>query len=167
MLGWPDVIGEALVRRGDLDVLVVDALGEGSGLVRRLRRSDVDADEVPTAGLGAAAAASDLVLLEASAVGDDGAVAIAGSRAAAAVGHHAGVPVWLVGGVGRLLPARMWEALVGRLDEASEPWDADDELVPLDLVDRLCGPAGPEAVAAGLRRVDCPIAPELFRPTAF
>jgi hypothetical protein len=61
----------------------------------------------------------------------------------------------------------MWQALVGRLDEASEPWDADDELVPLDLVDRLCGPAGPEAVAAGLRRVDCPITPELFRPTAF
>jgi translation initiation factor 2B subunit (eIF-2B alpha/beta/delta family) len=161
------MISEALVRRGDLDVLVVDALGEGSGLARRLRRSDVDAEEVPTAGLGAAAAASDLVLLEASAVGDDGAVAISGSRAAAAVGHHAGVPVWLVGGVGRLLPGRMWQALVSRLDEASEPWDADDEIVPIDLVDRLCGPVGPEPVAAGLRRVDCPITPELFRPTAF
>jgi hypothetical protein len=167
VLGWPEMISDALIRRGDLDVLVVDALGEGSGLARRLRRSDVDAEEVPTAGLGAAAAASELVLLEASAVGDDGAVAIAGSRAAAAVGHHAGVPVWLVGGIGRLLPARMWQALVGRLDEASEPWDSDDEVMPLDLVDRLCGPAGPEPVAAGLRRVDCPITPELFRSTAF
>jgi hypothetical protein len=167
VLGWPEVISEALVRRGDLDVLVVDALGEGSGLARRLRRSDVDAEEVSTAGLGAAAAASDLVLLEASAIGNDGAVAIPGSRAAAAVGRHAAVPVWLVGGVGRLLPPRMWQALVARLDEASEPWDADDEIVPLDLIDRLCGPAGPEAVAAGLRRVDCPITPELFRPTAF
>jgi hypothetical protein len=39
--------------------------------------------------------------------------------------------------------------------------------MPLDLVDRLCGPAGPEPVAAGLRRVDCPITPELFRSTAF
>jgi hypothetical protein len=140
---------------------------EGSGLARRLRRSDMDAEEVPTAGLGAAAAASDLVLLEATAIGATGAVAIAGSRAAAAVGHHAGVPVWLVGGVGRVLPARMWDALLSRLDEASEPWDSDDECVPLDLIDRLCGPTGPEPVADGVQRIDCPVTPELFRPTAF
>ncbi|HKA05300.1 MAG TPA: hypothetical protein VKD67_13265, partial [Acidimicrobiales bacterium] len=37
VLGWPDIVGDVLVRRGDLDVLVVDALGEGSGLARRLR----------------------------------------------------------------------------------------------------------------------------------
>src|SRR5262249_5344408 len=115
VLGWPDIVGEVLVRRGDLDVLVVDALGEGSGLARRLRRSDMEAEEVPTAGLGAAAAASDLVLLEATAIGATGAVAIAGSRAAAAVGRHAGVPVWLVGGVGRVVTTRMWDALMGRL----------------------------------------------------
>jgi hypothetical protein len=167
VLGWPELVGDALVRRGDLDVLVVDSLGEGSGLARRLRRSDVDAVEVPPSGLGAAAASAELVVLEASAVGGSGAVTIAGSLAAAAVAHHAGVPVWLVGGVGRGLPARMWEALVQRLDEASEPWDAEDEVVPLDLVDRLCGPVGPEPVADGVRRVDCPITPELFRPTAF
>ena len=40
-------------------------------------------------------------------------------------------------------------------------------LVPLDLVDALCGPFGPEPVADGLKRVDCPVTPELFRPTAF
>jgi len=167
VLGWPELIGEALVRRGDLDVLVVDALGEGSGLARRLRRSDVDAIEVAPSGLGAAAAAADIVLLEASAVGATGAVAIAGSRSAAAVAHHAGVPVWLVGGVGRVLPLRMWEALGARLDEASDPWDAEDEVVPIDLVDRLCGPVGPEPTADGLRRIDCPVTPELFRRTAF
>jgi hypothetical protein len=167
VLGWPDVVGDALVRRGDLDVLVVDALGEGSGLARRLRRSDMEAEEVPTSGLGAAAAAADLVLLEASAIGSTGAIAISGSRAAAAVGRHAGVPVWLVGGVGRVLPGRMWDALLARLDEASEPWDSDDECLPLDLVDQLCGPDGPEAVVEGVRRVDCPVTPELFRPTAF
>jgi hypothetical protein len=167
VLGWPEVIGDALVRRGDASVLVVDTLGEGSGLVRRLRRADVDVDDVAPSGLGAAAASADLVLLEASAVGPSTALAVAGSRAAAAVARHAGVPVWLVAGVGRLLPARMWDALVTRLDEAAEPWEADDELVPIDLVDRLCGTAGPEALADGLRRVDCPITPELFRPTAF
>ena len=167
VLGWPDIVGDVLARRGDLDVLVVDALGEGSGLARRLRRADVDAEEVPTAGLGAAAAAADLVLLEATAIGASGAIAVSGSRAAAAVGRHAGVPVWMVGGIGRVLPGRMWEALLSRLDEASEPWDSDDECVPIDLVDVLCGPAGPESVADGLKRIDCPVTPELFRPTAF
>jgi hypothetical protein len=167
VLGWPELASESLVRRGDLDVLVVDALGEGHGLVRRLRRSDMDAVEVPAAGLGAAAAASDVVLLEASAVGPAGFVGVAGSRAAAAVAHHARRPVWLVAGVGRLLPGRMWDALAVRLDEAAEPWDAPDEVVPLDLVDLVVGPGGPEPPADALRRTDCPVAPELFRTTAF
>ncbi|HEX9260146.1 MAG TPA: hypothetical protein VF855_11460, partial [Acidimicrobiales bacterium] len=167
VLGWPDVAAGALLRRGDLDVLVVDALGEGRGLARRLARAEVVVEEVPMHGLGAAAAAADLVLLEASAIGPGGAVCVAGSRAAAAVARAAEVPVWLVGGVGRLLPGRMWDALVRRLDEAGEPWQADDEIVPLALVDRVCGPAGPELVADALRRTDCPVAPELFRTTAF
>lgn len=165
VLGWPDVVGEALPRRGDVEVLVVDALGEGSGFVRRLLASDVEAIDVPAAGLGAAVAASDLVLLEASAVGPagTGAVCIAGSRAAAATARHAGVPVWLAAGVGRLLPRRMWDALAGRLDTIGDTWDLDDEIVPLDLIDSIAGPAGVEDLAAGLKRVSCPIAPELFR----
>jgi hypothetical protein len=168
VLGWPEVVAEALVRRGEVDVLVVDSLGEGRGLARRLARADVVAEEVPTHGLGAAAAAADLVLLEASAIGPTGALCVAGSRAAAAVARHAGHPVWLVGGVGRLLPGRVWSALTARLDaEGDEPWQADDEVVPLDLVDRICGVAGPEMIGDALRRTDCPIAPELFKPTAF
>ncbi|MGY6499965.1 MAG: hypothetical protein ACXIVQ_03565 [Acidimicrobiales bacterium] len=162
VLGWPDAIGEALVRRGDLHVLVVDALGEGSHLSHRLLMSEVDVEDVPPIGVGAAAAEADLVLLESSAVGPGEFLGISGTRAAAATARHAGVPVWLVAGVGRLLPQRMWDVLVSRVD-LDEPWDADDEIVPLDLVDRLVGPAGPEAVDVGLKRVDCPVAPELFK----
>ena len=168
LLGWPELAGEALVRRGDCYGLVVDTLGEGSGLVRRLRRADAVAEEVPPSGLGAAAAAADVVLLEATAIGPDGFVSIAGARAAAAVAHHAGVPVWLIGGVGRVLAAPMWRALVKRFDdECGDPWLEEDEVVPLALVDRLCGPKGPEPVADGLRHADTPVAPELFRTTAF
>ncbi len=68
-------------------------------------------------GLGAAVADADLVLLEASAIGPDGFVGVAGSRAAAAVAAHDETPVWLVSGVGRALPRRMWDALVSRLDD--------------------------------------------------
>lgn len=163
VLGWPELVSEALPRRGDVEVLVIDTLGEGSGMVRRLLAADVDAVDVPLSGLGAAVADSDLVLLEATALGPDGFIGVAGSRAAAAVARHAGVPVWLVSGVGRMLPGRIWERVCGLLDASGDPWDADDEVVPLDLVDRVVGPRGPEEPADAVRHVDCPIAPELLR----
>lgn len=164
LLGWPDLTGDALPRRGDLEVLVVDVLGEGTGLTRRLWQSDVDAVDVPLSGLGAAVAASDLVVLEAGAIAPGEFLAVSGSRAAASVARLAGVPVWLVGGVGRQLPQRMWDGMRQRLEAGGdEPWDADDEIVPLDLVDRIAGPDGVHEVAAALRLTDCPIAPELFR----
>ena len=128
----------------------------------RLLAADVDAVDVATHGLGAAAAAADVVVLEASAVGPEGFVGVAGSRAAAAVARHDGTPVWLVAGVGRLVPQRVWDALVGRVDVAAEPWEADDEIVPLDLVDQVVGPTGPLPVADALRRTDCPVAAELL-----
>lgn len=162
VLGWPELISEALPRRGDIEVLVIDTLGEGSGLVRRLGRADVPCDDVAVSGIGGAASTVDLVLIEASAVGPDRALAVAGSLAAAAVARQAGVPVWLVAGVGRLVPRRVWEHLAAALEDRAEPWDADDDFVPLALVDRVVGPSGPEEVSVALGRTDCPIAPELF-----
>jgi hypothetical protein len=163
VIGWPELVGEALPPRGDVEVLAIDALGEGSGLVRRLGMVGVDAVDVPTSGLGAAVCSSDVLLLEAVAVGPTGFVGVSGSLAAAATARHAEVPVWLTAGVGRLLPARMWEALAGRrATRAADPWDLDEEVVPLSLVDQVCGPAGLTSVDVALRRTDCPVAPELF-----
>jgi translation initiation factor 2B subunit (eIF-2B alpha/beta/delta family) len=167
VIGWPSVAGDALVRRGDCPVLVVDVFDEGSGLVRRLERADVEVTEVGSAGLAAAVSASGVLVLEASAVGPNGALAVAGSLAAAAVARHSGVPVWLVAGVGTLLPARMWDAMCSRVFASEEPWDLDDEVVPFDLIDAIIGPNGRESPAEALRRTDCPVAPELFRSTAF
>ena len=115
------------------------------------------------AGLGAAVLASTLVLLEADACGVDGLVAVAGSRAAAAVAHHAGVPVWAVVGVGRVLPRGLWDAVNGRLAEVPEPWAASAELVPIDLVDVIVGPGGPESFEEALDRAGCVAVPELTR----
>lgn len=162
VLGWPELAAEALPRRGDIEVLVVDVLGEGTGLVSRLLSADVDVVDVPLAGLGAAVAEADLVLLEAAAVAPTEAMAVAGSRAAAAVARHREVPVWLVAGVGRLLPQRMWEPMRATVF-ADDPWDLDEEILPLDLVDAIVGPDGPQSVAEALRRTDCPVAPELFK----
>lgn len=165
VLGWPELAAVALRRRGDVRALVVDAGGEGHGLVRRLEAAGVDACLVDEAGVGAAAGASDVVVLEANALGPDGLVAVAGSRAAAAVARHAGVPVWAVAGVGRALPGPLWAALVGRLRRAGEPWELADEVVPGDLVDTVVGPTGRLAPQEAARRADCPVVPELLKET--
>ena len=163
VIGWPEHVGDALVRRGDVRALVVDVLGEGAGLVRRLEQAESDADEVPPANIAGAVRWSNVVLLEASAVGPDGFVAAAGSHAAAAVAASTDAEVWLVAGEGRLLPERLWEALVDRLDQAGEPWELDEEIVPLGLIDVVVGPRGRESIEAMARRTDTPVVPELLK----
>lgn len=162
VLGWPELIATALPRRGDVEVLVVDVHQEGGGLVMQLIDADVNAVDVPLAGLGAAVAEADLVLLEAGAVAPAEFLGISGSSAAASVARSRDVPVWLVAGVGRFLPQRMWEPVRDRVIP-DEPWEADDEVVPLSLVDFIVGPSGTQPVADALRRTDCPIATELFK----
>lgn len=164
VLGWPEQVAPALGRRGDLEVLVADTSYDASNLVQRLVRNGTDATEIPLRGLGAAVASADLLVLDAMAVGPSAFLSAATSRAAAATARHAEIPVWLAVGVGRLLPARMWEALAARVDAVGDdPWESDVEEVPLDLVDRVVGPAGLESLEDALRRTDCPVAPELCR----
>ncbi|MCY3910302.1 MAG: hypothetical protein OXF99_02240 [bacterium] len=162
VLGWPDLIGRALRLRGDLRVLVVDVLGEGRKLVRRLAGQDGWVDEVPESGLGAAAASADVMLLETAAVGPEEFLAVSGSRAAAAVAHAADVPVWLVAGRGTVLPGPMWDSLTERALAMVEAWEADEEIVPLGLVDRVAGPDGLVSVPEAVSSTDCPVVPELF-----
>jgi hypothetical protein len=164
IVGWPDVTAAALRRRGDLELLVTEACGDGAALVRRLLDVDVDAQTVPDAGVGGAAVVSDLVCLEAMAAGPSGVLAATGSHAAAAVAAHMGIPVWVVAGVGRVLPERLWDTLLQRLDESDEePWDRPVELVPASLLSHLVGPDGEVVASEGLGRTTCPVAPELLR----
>jgi hypothetical protein len=141
VVGWPDIAAEALSRRGDLEVFVAESGGEGDGLVRRLSRDRH--------------------------AGPSGLMAAPGSHAAASVARQAGVPVWAVAGVGRVLPEALWNALLARVDQSGlEPWDRDDELVPAELLDAVVGPEGRTEVGAGLAASTCPAVPELLRPTA-
>lgn len=164
IVGWPDLAGVALRRRGDLEVLVTDAMGEGSVLARRLDEAGNQAAAVPDAGVAAAVMVSDLVVVEATAAGPSGILARLGSHSAAAVAVHRGVPVWAVAGEGRVLPGPLWDALLRRLDEGpAEPWDRGVELVPASLLTEVVGPAGRAAPADGLGQATCPLAPELLR----
>jgi hypothetical protein len=163
VLGWPELTAVALHRRGDLRVRAVDSLGEGGALAAALDSAGLDAVEVPESGTGAAVADADLVVIEALAMGPNALIAVAGSRAAAAVAHQQGLPVWAVAGAGRLLPGRLWQALLGRVDGRGDPWEREEEVLPLSLVDVVVGPWGALPPADAVRRTDCPIAPELSK----
>ena len=164
LLGWPDLTVDGLRRRGDVDVLLVSSGGESAGLARWLRSAGTEVADVPDAGLAAAVAQAGLVVLEASAVGPERFVAVPGSHAAAAVGRAAGVPVWLVVGVGRALPERLWLALEAALARSAAPaWHRGAEVVPLSLCDRVVA-AGGASPGGAPPAPDCPVAPELLRP---
>jgi hypothetical protein len=163
VLGWPEQAGDALRRRGDLEVLVVDSKGEGPSFCRRLAGDGVEAFDVTEQGLGGAVKESGLVLLEASALGPTGFVATSGSMAAAAVARGLGIDVWVVAGTGRVLPGRLWEALVARLEAADDPWALEDEVVPLEWATAVAGPEGITTPATdAAKRADCPVVPELL-----
>ena len=165
VVGWPEQVVEGVRRRGDVAVLSVSGGGESTGLARRLRAADTAVWEVSDAGLGAAAAGADLVVLEAAAMGDEWFVAAPGSRAAAAVARSAGVAVWVVAGVGRCLPAPLWSALEARLDRSRLfAWERAEEFVPLSSCDTVVGPSGPSRPGETPAASHCPVAPELLKP---
>lgn len=162
VIGSPELASQALNARGDVEVFVADTTGDGYGFVHRLDLNDRLAVDVPLAGLGSAVGDADLVLLETDALGPDSAICSIGSLTAAAVAAQLDTEVWLVAGVGRCLPAAMWEPLRAMV-VSDEPWEDRHEVVSLDLVDRVVGPGGPVPVAEARFRTDCPVAPELFR----
>jgi hypothetical protein len=169
VVGWPDLIGDALLRRGDSTVLAIDSDDDGVGssaFVRRLRHMDVDAEIVPASGLGAAVLASDLVVVEALAASPTDLLATSGSRALASVGYCAEVPVWAVIGRGRCLPTALFEAMGQRPTDLREPWEAVAELVPLGLTNWVVGCGGVVETAVALLLPECPMSYELLRSSA-
>ncbi len=164
VVGWPDATAEAIGTRRDIEVLVVDAGGDGAALARRLADDDRDAAVVPDSGVAAAASVAGLVIVEATAAGPGGVLAAPGSHAAAAVARRAGVPVWAVTPTGTVLPAPLWDVLLSQVDASGlEPWDREVELVVADLLDVVAGPDGSQPTGAGLATTTCPLAPELLR----
>ena len=137
--------------------------GEADTFVRRLESAGVDAYDVPESGLGTAVREGTIVLLEAEALGPDGFVATTGSLAAAATARQLEREVWVVAGAGRVLPGRLWDALVERLDRDADPWEVEYEVVPLEWATYVSGPSGLQSPEDAAKRADCPIPPELLR----
>ncbi len=109
VVGWSDLIGEALLRRDDLSVLAVG--------------SDDSADLLTGAVL-----AADVVLIEALAASTTEMLAVPGARAAASVAYCSEIPVWAIVGVGRRIPEVGFQSLVDRI-----PNEGVADVVPLGL----------------------------------
>jgi hypothetical protein len=166
VVGWPDLIGDAVMRRGDIRVLAVDADDEGNSFVRRLQRADIDAEVVPAAGIAAAAVSADVVLIEAMATNADEILAVPGSRSLASVAYCSEVPTWLVAGRGRRLPEQLFTTMSTRIADVRVPWDADAEPMPLALFGSVIGPNGmSEATLPGVLDAECGMAHELTKPS--
>jgi hypothetical protein len=167
IVGWPDQASAALRMRGRMggdesiavrDRVVVVPSGRNSwGCVDWLQGHGVDARLLRDGEVAAAARRCVLALLEASAVGPDSFVAAAGSASLATAAREAHHPVWLVAGVGRVLPGALYDALVRRI-----AGDDTFEVVPLAVADEIVGPGGP-VPRAQLARPSCAVAAELLR----
>jgi hypothetical protein len=163
VLGWPDLSGAALAIRSDLEALVVrvdrgdDRQGAGSWRAR-LARSDASARPVDVTE--AVALEPSHVLVEVAGASPTQVLVADGTAAVLADLARPSLVVWLVAGVGRVLPARMFEAMARKL---GEPEDHGLEVLDVQIADRIAGPTGLVRPEHLLRRVDAPVAPELLR----
>lgn len=153
VLGFPETVGAALAERPDLDVVVVRPRHADAGLRHRLgalERPVRMVDETEARAVGATH-----LLVEVLATSPTTALVPEGT---ADLRLGAGsVACWLVAPLDRILPNRLFGVLVARLGES------DGEIMAVADADRVAGPGGldpPERLAS---RLDCPVAPELFR----
>lgn len=162
-IGWPDVAGAGLIRRGDVTVWCADSRHEASSFMQRLERFGVESEPVPAEQLAHAATSADLVVLDAVAACPQRLLAPVGSRVLAAVAASVGTPVWTVVGVGRRLPVEYVEAIADRVLTGAAPWDAELDEIPLASVTRVVTADGSAVPGAEALRADCPFTPELLR----
>ena len=166
-IGWPDVGGAALMRRGDVSVLCADSRYQASSFLQRLERFEITCDPVPGESLARAAAAADLVLIEAVAASPQRVLAPVGSHVVAAVAASVGTPVWLATGVGRRLPIQYVDAIAERVIAGSVVWELELDDVPVELITHVGSIDGVSDELADALAPDCPFAPELLRTSAF
>mgnify|MGYP003342211370 CR=1 FL=1 len=59
--------------------------------------------------------------------------------------------------------AELWQAVLDRLDTEGQPWELQDEVLPVGTISHVVGPLGLAEGTLGLGQSECPVAPELLR----
>jgi hypothetical protein len=130
----------------ETDERLDEALPTGARVVRRGGVSDV--------------ASADLVIVQVDAFGAGGMVIDGDVLGLLEAARAVEVPIWVEAGVGRVLPPRLWDALVHKLESST----ARRSGVVADLVgvERVVGPTGAQTPRIALASTDCPEPPELL-----
>jgi hypothetical protein len=165
VIGWPAAFDEAVMERMDIPVIAVrvDGADPTFGLRHRAGARGVRIVEPWDPVLEKVA----VLVVPAAAIGPERALVAAGVGEAIDDLRAATSEIWVLGGVGRVLPLRLYDAVVQAVADA-EGNDFDDvalvETLDLGRVDRIAGPRGVERPVDAAGRVDCPVVPELLRP---
>ena len=145
-----DPISEAERCADELDRdMTLELLAEEIGGDRRVVRHG---------GIGEVASA-EIVVVQSSALGPHGMVVDDDDLGMLEAARSVEVPVWVEAGVGRVLPPKLWEALVFRFGATPVP---DGVLIPLAGVDQVAGPTGVQPLRIALATTDCPEPAELL-----
>lgn len=112
-------------------------------------------------GVGEVAAA-DMVVVTVDALGADGMVIDGDARGLVEAARAVEVPLWLEAGVGRPLPARLWEAMASRLARADHRSSGGVVVESLRGVECVVGPTGSLPTRVALADIDCPEPPALL-----
>ncbi len=163
IVGWNGLVVDALARRGDTFVLVVDSNGEGQHALRYFDRHDIAAELVGPEGAGAAAEFADVTIVSADACGRDSVLAAGGALAIASVAYCSQKPVWLVAGCGTRLADPLWEAVLASARFRPDSWATGVDVVPLAICSFVVGPDGMKPAMSASLAPECQHAPELLR----
>ena len=156
VLGWPEVTGAALGERPDLDVVAIRSRAGDRTLRARLSRTELRVRIVDEPE--AMAVEPSHLLVEVFATSPSNAFVPVGTTDL--LWSLGATRLWLVAGVGRLLPERLFEVAQREIERAEEPIA---ETVEVGRAERVAGPAGLDPPQRLATRVDCPTAPELLR----
>ena len=161
VVGWPEVVSEAVAERTDLDLLAVRTR-HGSA-IRQARQFRDDravrvVDETDAMALGPSH-----LLIEVHAASPAEALVPAGVTDL--LWSLPDAKLWLIAGVGRVLPGRLFDVLRRQVEigNAEVGGDPAAEVIEVSRAERIAGPAGLDPPERMAQRVDCPVAPELLR----
>ncbi len=161
-VGWSASLARVVASRGDLTLLVVDSHGDGEALVDHAHDANTSAEIVPIEYLAGAAAASDLVVVDALACGSGEVLVAGGGAVVVACATRRSLPVTLVAARGTRLPDPLWTAMLAAV-RGIDDWRVGIDVVSARELARVVGPLGASSDADDALRAECSAATELLR----
>ena len=163
IVGWPTATLNAIARRADLKIFIVESNGDGDAAVERLQRMDIDATLVQHEFLSQVISQSDVVVIEALATGASDVLCSGGSYSAAAIAYCQQKLVWLVTACGTRLPESLW---IGMLVDVRAEIENPVDVVPVSLFAQVISPSGISLDVTTPLAAECPPTTELLRRSA-